>query len=60
MDAFVLDDVLTQLRVALEHNDLVAAVAVIDSLQPADQADLVEELSEPDQLADSEHNRECK
>jgi magnesium transporter len=51
MDAFVLDDVLAQLRAALERDDLAAAVAVIDSLQPADQADLVEELSDIDQLA---------
>ncbi len=51
MDTLVLDDVLARLRTALEHEDLSAAVAVIESLQPADQADLVEELSEPDQLA---------
>ncbi len=51
MDAFVLDDVLAQLRAALERDDLAAAVAVIDALQPADQADLVEELSDIDQLA---------
>jgi magnesium transporter len=51
VDAFVLDDVLAQLRAALERDDLAAAVAVIESLQPADQADLVEELSSTDQLA---------
>jgi magnesium transporter len=51
MDAFVLDDVLAQLRAALEHDDLAGAVRVIESLQPADQADLVEELSDADQLA---------
>ena len=51
MDAFVLDDVLAQLRAALERDELAAAVAVIESLQPADQADLVEELSDIDQLA---------
>jgi magnesium transporter len=51
VDAFVLDDVLAQLRAALERDDLAAAVTVIDSLQPADQADLVEELSDIDQLA---------
>ena len=51
MDAFVLDDILAQLRAALERDDLAGAVAVIDSLQPADQADLVEELSDVDQLA---------
>jgi magnesium transporter len=51
MDAFVLDDVLAQLRAALERDDLAGAVGVIESLQPADQADLVEELSDSDQLA---------
>jgi magnesium transporter len=51
MDAFVLDDVLTQLRAALERDDLAGAVAVIESLQPADRADLVEGLSDADQVA---------
>jgi magnesium transporter len=51
VDAFVLEDVLAQLRAALERDDLAAAVTVIESLQPADQADLVEELSDTDQLA---------
>ncbi len=51
MDTLVLDDVLARLRAALEREDLASAVAVIESLQPADQADLVEELSEPDQVA---------
>lgn len=51
MDTFVLDDVLTQLRAALERDDLASAVAVIESLQPADQADLVEGLSDTDQVA---------
>jgi magnesium transporter len=51
MDAFVLDDILAQLRAALERDDVAGAVAVIESLQPADQADLVEELSGADQVA---------
>jgi len=51
MDAFVLNDVLAQLRAALERDDLAGAVRVIESHQPADQADLVEELSDADQLA---------
>jgi magnesium transporter len=50
MDAFVLDDVLAQLRSALEREDLAGAVSVLEALQPADQADLVEGLSEPDQV----------
>ena len=51
MDTFVLDDVLAKLRAALERDDLAQAIAVIDSLQPADQADLIEELSNADQIA---------
>lgn len=51
MDTFVLDDVLAQLRAALERDDLAGAVAVLESLQPADQADLVEELDDADQIA---------
>jgi len=51
MDAFVLNDVLARLRAALERDDLAGAVRVIESHQPADQADLVEELSDADQLA---------
>jgi magnesium transporter len=46
----LLDDVLERLRVALERNDLPGASAVLESLQPADQADLVEELSAEDQV----------
>jgi magnesium transporter len=51
MDTFVLDDVLARLRAALERDDLSSAAAVIESLQPADQADLVEELNNTDQIA---------
>lgn len=51
MDTFLLDDVLAQLRAALERDDLSGAVAVLESLQPADQADLVQELSDSDQVA---------
>ncbi len=51
MEAFVLDDVLARLRAALERDDLAGAAAVIESLQPADQADLVEELDDADQVA---------
>lgn len=50
MDAFILNDILAQLRAALERDDLGGAVAVIESLQPADRADLVEELSDSDQI----------
>jgi len=51
MDAFVLNDILAKLRDALERDDLSDAVFIINSLQPADQADLVEELSDSDQIA---------
>ncbi|MEJ2207649.1 MAG: magnesium transporter [Anaerolineae bacterium] len=51
MDTFVLDDVLAHLREALEQGDLARAVALIESLQPADQADLVEGLSNVEQVA---------
>ncbi|MGD2206653.1 MAG: magnesium transporter [Anaerolineae bacterium] len=51
MKPFVLDDVLAQLRDALKHDDLSGAEAIIKPLQPADQADLVEELADADQLA---------
>ncbi len=51
MENFALDDILARLRAALERDDLAAAVAIIESLQPADQADLVEELDDEDQVA---------
>jgi magnesium transporter len=51
MGTFILDDVLAQLRAALERDDLTGAVGIVESLQPADQADLVEELSDTDQVA---------
>ncbi|MBN1657865.1 MAG: magnesium transporter [Anaerolineae bacterium] len=50
MDEFVLDDVLATLRASLERGDLDGAVAAIQALLPADQADLVEGLSGEDQL----------
>ena len=55
MEAFALDPILDQLRAALERNDLAGAVAVIEALQPADQADLVEVLSDDDQIAILSH-----
>jgi len=50
MDALVLDDVLARLRVALENNDLANATAIIESLRPADQADLFSELDDEMQV----------
>lgn len=51
MEPFALDNVLARLRKALEQEDLAGAVMLIDSLQPADQADLVEGLDDADQVA---------
>jgi magnesium transporter len=51
MELLILDQVLAQLRSALERDDLAGAVDLIRSLQPADQADLLEELSDVNQLA---------
>jgi len=50
MDALVLDNVLARLRVALEHNDLSSAAAIIESLHPADQADVFSELDDHTQV----------
>jgi magnesium transporter len=51
MDTLIMDDVLAQVRAALERDDLAGAAVVIEALQPADQADLVEELADGDQIA---------
>ena len=51
MDTLVLDDVLAFLRDALERDDLAGAMALLESLQPADKADLVEGLTDADQVA---------
>jgi magnesium transporter len=50
MEAVMLDQVLEQLREALERDDLARVRAIIEDLQPADQADLVSELDGSDQL----------
>ena len=46
-----LNEVLTDLRKSLERDDLTGAIRLIEALQPADQADLMEELETPDQVA---------
>lgn len=46
-----LDDLLTQVRLRLEQDDLSGAVAVLESLRSADQADLFTELEEEEQAA---------
>ena len=50
MDALMLDNVLARVRVALEHNDLSSATAIIESLHPADQADVFSELDDHTQV----------
>lgn len=51
MDQIILEDVLEQIRTALEANDLVTASSIIEELRPADQADLFWELDEDEQTA---------
>jgi len=51
MDQIILEDVLAQLRAALEVNDLTTASSIIEALRPADQADLFWELDEAEQAA---------
>ena len=50
MDIIELEDVLSKLQTALERDDLAQAAAIIESLRPADQADLIEVLSGHDQV----------
>jgi magnesium transporter len=47
----LLNEVLEDLRVTLEADDLQGAIRLIEALQPADQADLMEALEAPDQVA---------
>jgi magnesium transporter len=51
MDQIILEDVLEQIRTALEANDLATASSIIEELRPADQADLFWELDEDEQAA---------
>jgi len=51
MKKFVLNEVLVNLRFALKNDDLLGAIRLIESLQPADQADLMEELEASEQVA---------
>ena len=50
MEIHVLDDVLGQLRAALERDDLSGAAAVLEALRPPDQADLFTDLDEEVQV----------
>ncbi|MBN1994134.1 MAG: magnesium transporter [Anaerolineae bacterium] len=49
MEQLVLDDVLSQIRAALEGNDLATASSVIEALRPADQADIFADLDDDQQ-----------
>ena len=51
MKEMTLNEVLAELRISLENDDLSGAIKLIENLQPADQADLVEELDTQDQVA---------
>ncbi|RMF00274.1 MAG: magnesium transporter [Chloroflexi bacterium] len=49
MEPVLLDDVLAQVRKALESNDIQTASTLIESLRPADQADLFWDLNDEEQ-----------
>lgn len=51
MEQVILDDVLAQIRAALEANDLVSASAILESLRPADQAEIFWDLNDDEQAA---------
>jgi magnesium transporter len=51
MEQVILDDVLAQIRAALETNDLTSASSIIESLRPADQAEIFWDLNEDEQAA---------
>jgi len=51
VSSFVLEDILAQLRTALEHEDVASAAAIIEALRPPDQADLFAELDDETQVA---------
>ncbi len=49
MEPVALEDVLAQMRSALETNDLTTASSIIEALRPADQVDIFNDLDEEDQ-----------
>jgi magnesium transporter len=49
MEPVILEDVLAQLRTALEENNLTKASSIIEALRPADQADIFYDLDEEQQ-----------
>jgi len=50
MNAVILDNVLEEIRDALIREDLSRAVSIIESLRPADQAEVFSELDDEDQV----------
>ncbi len=51
MERILIDSALDRVRVALEHNDFDQAIAIIEELRPADQAEVFSELDREDQVA---------
>ena len=51
MEVIILNQVLEQLRAALEHDDIPRAVAIVEELRLPDQAEVVSELEDSDQSA---------
>ncbi len=51
MEVRFLDDILARVREALARSDLQAAADMLESLRPADQADVFSELDEEEQIA---------
>lgn len=49
MEQLILEDVLSQLRTAIESNDLTTASSLIEALRPADQADIFADLNDDQQ-----------
>ncbi len=45
MEQVILEDILSQLRDAMENDDLTTASSIIEALRPADQADLFSDLN---------------
>ena len=51
MEALVVDATLMRLRAALQNDDLEGAAAIIETLRPADQAEIFSELNDTHQFA---------
>ncbi|MCB0156392.1 MAG: magnesium transporter, partial [Anaerolineae bacterium] len=49
MEPIVMEDVLSQMRAALQSNDLSTASSIIEALRPADQAEVFSDLDDQDQ-----------